>query len=73
MAFTPGKGEFDPTEEKLVLKRVIIGLVVLLSLPFVALAVAIGYLLFAEWRERRAMGANDFGPNEMGTPEPGQA
>lgn len=35
-----------------VLKRLIIGLAVLLSLPFVAVAVAIGYLLFAEWRER---------------------
>jgi EamA domain-containing membrane protein RarD len=34
------------------LKRIVIGLVVLVSLPFVALAVAVGYLLFAEWRER---------------------
>jgi hypothetical protein len=34
------------------LKRLIIGLLVLISLPFVALAVAIGYLLFTEWRER---------------------
>jgi hypothetical protein len=34
------------------LKRLLIGLVILLSLPFVAVAVAIGYLLFAEWRER---------------------
>jgi hypothetical protein len=36
-----------------VLKKVLIGLGVLLSLPFVLLAVAVGYLLFAEWRERR--------------------
>ncbi len=34
------------------LKRLLFGLVILLSLPFVAVAVAIGYLLFAEWRER---------------------
>jgi hypothetical protein len=34
------------------LKRLLIGLLVLISLPFVVLAVAIGYLLFAEWRER---------------------
>ncbi len=34
------------------LKRLLIGLVILLSLPFIAVAVAIGYLLFAEWRER---------------------
>ncbi|HLG50680.1 MAG TPA: hypothetical protein VKY56_03470 [Chloroflexota bacterium] len=34
------------------LKRLLIGLVVLLSLPFVAVAVAIAYLLFEEWRER---------------------
>ncbi|HVC34692.1 MAG TPA: hypothetical protein VNL16_14375 [Chloroflexota bacterium] len=34
------------------LKRLIIGFVVLLSLPFVAVAIAIGYLLFSEWRER---------------------
>jgi hypothetical protein len=34
------------------LKRLIIAFLVLLSLPFVAVAVAVGYLLFAEWRER---------------------
>lgn len=34
------------------LKRLLIGLVILFSLPFIAVAVAIGYLLFAEWRER---------------------
>jgi hypothetical protein len=34
------------------IKRIVIGLLVLVSLPFVALAIAIGYLLFAEWRER---------------------
>jgi hypothetical protein len=33
-------------------KRIVIGLLVLISLPFVALAVAVGYLLFTEWRER---------------------
>lgn len=35
------------------LKRLIIGFLVLLSLPFVALAAAVGYLLFIEWQERR--------------------
>ncbi len=33
-------------------KRIAVALLVLISLPFVALAVAVGYLLFAEWRER---------------------
>jgi len=35
-------------------KRIAIVLVVLISLPFLALAAAVGYLLFAEWRERMA-------------------
>jgi hypothetical protein len=39
-------------EEKALLKRIIIGVLVLFSLPIVALAAAVGYLLFAEWRER---------------------
>ena len=34
-------------------KRLIIGFVILLSLPFLALAAAIGYLVFEEWQERR--------------------
>jgi len=34
------------------LKTIAIGLVVLISLPIIALAAAVGYLLFAEWRER---------------------
>ncbi len=34
------------------LKRLAIGLLVLISLPFIALAIAVGYLLFTEWRER---------------------
>lgn len=34
------------------LKRILIGFGVLLSLPFVAVAIAMGYLLFSEWRER---------------------
>jgi hypothetical protein len=34
------------------LKRLAIGLLVLISLPFIALAIAVGYLLFIEWRER---------------------
>jgi hypothetical protein len=33
-------------------KRIAVALLVLISLPFVALAAAVGYLLFAEWRER---------------------
>lgn len=35
-----------------VIKRLLIGLAIVLSLPFVAVAVAVGYLLFSEWRER---------------------
>jgi hypothetical protein len=35
-----------------VFKRLAVALAVLVSLPFIALAVAVGYLLFAEWRER---------------------
>jgi len=34
------------------LKRILILFVVLLSLPIVVLAAVVGYLLFAEWRER---------------------
>ena len=42
------------TEELRMFKRIAIVLVVLISLPFLALAAAVGYLLFAEWRERMA-------------------
>lgn len=34
------------------LKRIVIGLLVLLSLPVVVVAVAVGYMLFSEWRDR---------------------
>lgn len=34
------------------LKKILIALGVLLALPFVALAGVVGYLLFAEWRDR---------------------
>ncbi len=34
------------------LKRLLIVLLVLISLPFVALLAAIGYVLIAEWRDR---------------------
>ncbi len=33
-------------------KRILIGVLVLISLPVLVLLAAIGYLLFAEWRER---------------------
>ena len=34
------------------LKRILIALAVLFSLPIVAVAIAVGYMLFSEWRDR---------------------
>lgn len=34
------------------LKKLLIALGVLLALPFVVMAAVVGYLLFAEWRDR---------------------
>jgi hypothetical protein len=46
IGFSPGSEDF------IMVKKVAVLLLVLVSLPFVALAAAVGYLLFAEWRER---------------------
>jgi hypothetical protein len=46
------KRSFLYSEDLIMFKRIAIVLVVLISLPFLALAAAVGYLLFAEWRER---------------------
>jgi hypothetical protein len=43
---------FFKSEDLSMFKRIALALVVLISLPFIALAAAVGYLLFAEWRER---------------------
>jgi len=40
------------SEDLNMFKRIAVALLVLISLPFIALAAAVGYLLFAEWRER---------------------